>query len=737
MASRSIDLLARYVRGLTFSDADRQTPDSELLRRYVVQRDEHAFKTLVRRHGAMVLRVCQRVLGHPDDAEDAFQATFVVLMRKAGCVRWEHSIANWLYGVAHRVGKDLRKKASRRHRWRADLIHVPSPLTELTLHEAQEILDEELGGLAERYRAPLVLCYLEGATRDEAAQQLGWSLATLKRRLDQGRKLLQARVTRRGLTLPGALLATTLASSSASALSPAVTAKLGATLTALSAGSAGGAASARVVMLADAIQRGLWLCRLKGIVSLVLAGAFVSGAAGLLGHRYVLTESSTAAAPATPVSIQPVQPPTRQTMAAPSLLRQALASGEELPASMDKLHVLLRGAQLHARAGDQADARMAFREALELAELMAVRGEQRHLEVRVAAAQAEVGYIGDALVTAGGITDCYYRGATLAQIAGCQAHGGDWPGAERTIAAIRALNDVPFPHSPTPTKPQSEVIEHCLFSARASVTREYLAVKDVAAALQTVRSIPRGADRLVLLAEIAITQAKEGKQADAEQVLEEAGATFRQAYGNPHADKSEKNWNQAFMAAARYRLGGHAAAACTASSLQGEARDVFLTAVAMQRIKDGEFTKAKEITNDILNAYSRTSLLKTWLVARARNGDLAGAIQDSEALDPCDRGAALADLAQVQASAGDKAGAVQTVRRAQEYVVLGRRVSPTIDLLWSGYREVALAFVAIGQEEAARAWAESEQAPVLRSWILLNIAEGLFDRNAGGKQPDS
>jgi RNA polymerase sigma factor (sigma-70 family) len=144
--------------------------------------------------------------GKSADAEDAFQATFLVLMRKAVSVRSRRSIANWLYGVAYRVCNEALKKNRRRQRreWKVQELGVRDRLDEISVREAREVIDAELSRLSENYRAPLVLCYLEGATRDEAAKQLGWSLATLKRRLDRGRVLLAGRLRRRGLTLPAA-----------------------------------------------------------------------------------------------------------------------------------------------------------------------------------------------------------------------------------------------------------------------------------------------------------------------------------------------------------------------------------------------------------------------------------------------------------------------------------------------------------------------------------------------------
>jgi RNA polymerase sigma factor (sigma-70 family) len=210
-AARPAVLLERF-RNLIIRKASAGVSDRELVRRFAQGRDEAAFTALLDRHGAMVLGVCRRVLGHAQDAEDAFQATFLVLARKAGSIRSRDSAAAWLYGVARRVSLKARTEAARRQTREGQTGEVRTaadPMHEITLREAQALLDEELGRLPDPYRAPLVLCYLEGATQDLAARRLGWSLRTLRRRLGRGRELLRVRLARSGLAL-SAVLATTL-----------------------------------------------------------------------------------------------------------------------------------------------------------------------------------------------------------------------------------------------------------------------------------------------------------------------------------------------------------------------------------------------------------------------------------------------------------------------------------------------------------------------------------------------
>src|SRR5439155_15875563 len=145
--------------------------------------DENAFAALVRRHGALVLSVGQRILQQNQDAEDVFQATFLVLARKAASVRWRESVANWLYAVAHRLALEAKGDACRRRvrERKAEATPRPTALADVTRRELCSVLDEEMQRLPERYRAALLLCYLEGKTRDQTARQLGCALRTLDR----------------------------------------------------------------------------------------------------------------------------------------------------------------------------------------------------------------------------------------------------------------------------------------------------------------------------------------------------------------------------------------------------------------------------------------------------------------------------------------------------------------------------------------------------------------------------
>jgi RNA polymerase sigma factor (sigma-70 family) len=220
MSHATASALLRQVRGLVAARAADAAPDADLLERFRGGGDAAAFEALVRRHGPMVLRVCRRVLGDVHDAEDAFQATFLVLAQKAGAIRKGASVASWLHGVAYRVAGKARARAARSRPTCGAPAAQGDAADEVSWREVRSVLDAELGRLPEECRAPLVLCYLEGLTQDEAARRLGWSGRTLRRRLGQGRRLLRARLARRGLALSAGLGAVLLTEATAPAALP-------------------------------------------------------------------------------------------------------------------------------------------------------------------------------------------------------------------------------------------------------------------------------------------------------------------------------------------------------------------------------------------------------------------------------------------------------------------------------------------------------------------------------------
>ena len=197
--------LGRIFRGETVSGLS----EWQLLERYLERRDEGAFEALVSRHGPMVLGVCRRMLGDPADVEDAFQATFLVLVRRARQLGPRDAIGPWLYGVAARVALRARAQLARRRHYEPISLEYPAvaPVHEWLDPDLGAVLDQELSRLPAKYRSPLVLCYLEGRTHEEAARELNWPVGTVKGRLARARDLLRSRLGRRGLAPTAGVLA--------------------------------------------------------------------------------------------------------------------------------------------------------------------------------------------------------------------------------------------------------------------------------------------------------------------------------------------------------------------------------------------------------------------------------------------------------------------------------------------------------------------------------------------------
>ena len=211
------------------------------------RREGAVFEAIVRRHGPMVWGVCRRVLRDHHDAEDAFQATFLVLARKAASVMPREKLGNWLYGVAYQTAMKARAMRAKRRVREGQVPDMPEPMAvpDDLRDDLAETLDQELSRLPEKYRIPIVLCDLEGMTHKEAASQLGWPIGTVSSRLSRARSMLAKRLSRRGVSLSVGSLAVLLAQESASASMP--TRLIGSTAQAASLFAAGGAVTAGVV----------------------------------------------------------------------------------------------------------------------------------------------------------------------------------------------------------------------------------------------------------------------------------------------------------------------------------------------------------------------------------------------------------------------------------------------------------------------------------------------------------
>jgi RNA polymerase sigma factor (sigma-70 family) len=280
MATAQLGPVLRHIRRLAADQKMSEQSDGALLRAFLGDNDPSAFEVLMRRHGPMVLHVCRRTLGNGHDAEDACQATFLVLAQQARSIRKQASLASWLHGVAYRMATHAKRSAARRHRYesRVSSAQPSNPALTAAWQEIQVLLDEEIERLPETLRAPFVSCCLENKSSAEAARQLGLQEATVWKRVSRARKLLQEQLTRRGVSLAAVLAATAIGANGASAAVP--HALLGATVKAaaqVAAGQAltGGSVPAQVISLVEGVNQAMFLNKCKTAILLLLAAAVV------------------------------------------------------------------------------------------------------------------------------------------------------------------------------------------------------------------------------------------------------------------------------------------------------------------------------------------------------------------------------------------------------------------------------------------------------------------------------
>jgi RNA polymerase sigma factor (sigma-70 family) len=250
--------------------------DRQLLEIFIERRDEAAFEAIVRRHGSMVMGVCYRVLRNRQDAEDAFQAAFLVLVRKAAVITSRELLAGWLYGVAYNTALKAKAAAARRRRKERQataMLESPAETSPLE-NDWLPLLDRELNGLPDKYRLPIVLCELQGKSHQEAARELGCPIGTLSGRLSRGRALLAKRLARYGPALTAGSLSAALAQQEVSASVPA--AVVSATVKAATAG----VISAEIAALTEGVVKAMFLAKLK-MVTVILGTAVVLTAAAL------------------------------------------------------------------------------------------------------------------------------------------------------------------------------------------------------------------------------------------------------------------------------------------------------------------------------------------------------------------------------------------------------------------------------------------------------------------------
>lgn len=306
MADTALNIAMHSLRRTLLRPSERGRTDAELLEAFVARRNETSFEAILDRHGPMVLGLCRRILRNEADAEDAYQATFLVLVRKAASIRPRGMLGNWLYGVANTTALKalaMKSKRSAKERAAAARPKIRAPETSQLLH----LLDRELNTLPDIYRAAIVLCDLEGKSIKEAAQQLGCPQGTMASRVGRGRTMLARRLAHHGVAFSGAVLASTLArQATAAAVSPVLLKSTvdAAMLFATGHGMAIGALSSTVVALSEGVLKTMLIGKLKfataTVMTVMLGTSATIGVAPNLGTTFAFAPTAHNERPASP-----------------------------------------------------------------------------------------------------------------------------------------------------------------------------------------------------------------------------------------------------------------------------------------------------------------------------------------------------------------------------------------------------------------------------------------------------
>jgi RNA polymerase sigma factor (sigma-70 family) len=342
--------------------------DGQLLGCFVEHRDEAAFAALVRRLGPMVWGVCRRLLEH-HDAEDAFQASWLVLVRKAASIRPREMVSNWLYGVAHQTALQARRTAARKRAKERRVTQMPGPeaVQRDLWPDLQPLLDRELSSLPDKYRTVIILCYLDGKTRKEAARQLGCPEGTIAGRLARAKLMLAKRLARHGVGVSGGALAAVLSQQVAPACVPAsVTYSTikAASLFATGQTAATALTSAKVAALTEGVLKAMFLGKLKMLMTIFLMLSFLTAGGKLLSHNTIRADPSEkfstlpAKPPAEPNNSQGVQPER-------DLFDDAMEAGSKLPPEL-WAYALSRLAAAQLEAKDKRGARATLQKVVEV-----------------------------------------------------------------------------------------------------------------------------------------------------------------------------------------------------------------------------------------------------------------------------------------------------------------------------------------------------------------------------------
>jgi RNA polymerase sigma factor (sigma-70 family) len=328
MVTHQLGLVLQHLRKTIRRQAEGALADGALLERFISQRDEAAFEVLVWRHGPLLLSLCQRLIQNSHDAEDVLQATFLTLVKKAGSIGKRAALGSWLYKVAYRMAVRTRNSTRKSTASAAPVEELPAAPAGDSCHELRLLLDPAIAGLPERYRTAVVLCYLQGKTHKEIAEELSCPLGTISTRLARARQMLRKYLARRGVVLPSVMLGAMLAQHAVSAAvgPPLVFATVKAAASVAAGQALAGAVTARVAALTEGMLKAMFLTKAKVLAALLLAFSLVCAGGA------VLLQGAAAEAPADvkkPIKTQTASQPSRKSTARLQALWADLAGSDE------------------------------------------------------------------------------------------------------------------------------------------------------------------------------------------------------------------------------------------------------------------------------------------------------------------------------------------------------------------------------------------------------------------------
>jgi RNA polymerase sigma factor (sigma-70 family) len=688
--------------------------DAELLRRFLATHDQSVFATLLSRHGPMVFRVCRRVLPREQDAEDAFQATFLVLARQARTIRKASSLASWLHGVAYRLALEARDSTLRRRRYETRTKNAatsPGVADATTWKELRTLLDEELARLPERLRTPLVLCYMEGLTQDEAARQLSASKSTFRRRLEEGRDLLASRLVRRGVALSAALFTLLLSESVASAgLLVRLTGSTAEAAACIVAGHSATRAlvSARVAALTEGMVKTMAITKFRVVSLLLVAGAVGAGAFAAGAYQSLAKEQKSQA----PVrsAVAPTAPAGKEDSRLKSVLQDAEQDAAAIEDAFNRTAAFCYIARVHAKMGRRDAAKAILEKALaaEALEQGAVKGQHKDNRLSIIAeCQAETGDAKGALETIDTGISAMNQTSALRWVSTALAKTGDSKGAMDAIARMQPIRpDDPFK-----------------VEGLRMLAVQQAEAGDVKGALETAELITAGTHgKALALVAVASAKARGGDRDGAAKLV----GVIREHV--PMAGV-ERGFGLMAVATAQAAAGQADEAIKTCKEIaDAQWRDGALWGIAKEQAARGEIRPARQTAEAIEDAYHKSEALKEVVIALIRSKDLPGAVKaTAEIGHDIGRCYALMEVAKAQFAAGQKTQAMQTLQEAQ---TLADRLENPPQM--GSVREAALAHCAgvratVGDADGALDWCAKQDNLYVRAMARIRVAEALVD----------